>query len=410
MAGTNTPSTGRTTAASKRAAAAAAAATNSSNGRPRRAAGDASPYASTSTGTGKASASPSKGKGKATSTGKGKGKASPATAVPPREDDDDSAPNDETQAGFKDGVKLKAPPAEQTRCVSVPSFLTATRPGAAPLCPLFLTVGVPGAAYRLTPSLLPRDCSISSERNPFAPANIEATTEPVLTSDMKEAVSSTTITTAPKASVKPETDGPDPRSKATVPAPLSGLAPPAPTDSSASSSSSSSFAASAPPTNATNGDGGRRKSVRSTRSKGLDYSNLNQHLPASVDRWTSTIDARTKSGQIVSGFAPSPSGSGAAEDGLGWRRFANGYELEKMGDEWIYGSSASGSASAGAESGGGGASEGGEGGGGEGMMEPFVVESPEGLGMEMPKAGISVRVVADLVGEFLPHLPSSTYK
>lgn len=225
--------------------------------------------------------------------------------------------------------------------------------------------------------------------------------------DSKDATSSTTNTTAP--SVEPEgKGGPDPESTATVPsappAPLSSLALPAPTDSSASSSSS--LSVSVPPANATNGDGGRRKSVRSTRSK-VDYANLNQHLPASVDRWISTIDARTKSGQIVSGFAA------AATTGLGWRRFANGHELEKMGDEWIYGSSSSSSSSSARTS----ASEGSGGGvgtyvsgGGEGMMEPFVVENPEGLGMEMPKAGISVRVVADLVGELPPpSFPPATH-
>lgn len=227
-------------------------------------------------------------------------------------------------------------------------------------------------------------------------------TELADTSDVKDSGSSTTTTTVPAPLLEPEgRDGSDPRSKETVPAPppapsapdpapLSGLAPPAPIDSSASSSST--LAASAPLTNATNGEGGRRKSVRSTRSK-VDYANLNQHLPASVDRWISTIETRTKSGQIVSGFAA------AATAGLGWRRFANGYELEKMGDEWIYGG---GSSAASTLAGAGpsaqvGAREGGE--GGQGMMEPFVVESPEGLGMEMPTAGISVRVVADLVGE-----------
>lgn len=240
-------------------------------------------------------------------------------------------------------------------------------------------------------------CRCSCEHNDPSffpePANIM----PLDKKDSKEGVPSTTTTTTtvPAPSIEPqEQDGPDSRSKATVSAPLSGLAPPAPapTDSS-SSSPSTSLSASAPLTNATNGDGGRRKSVRSTRSK-VDYANLNQHLPASVDRWISTIDARTQSGQIVSGFAA------AATTGLGWRRFENGHELEKMGDEWIYGSSSSARTSAGEGSGGGVGAQ--VSGGGEGMMEPFVVESPEGLGMEMPKAGISVRVVADLVGELPP--------
>lgn len=128
---------------------------------------------------------------------------------------------------------------------------------------------------------------------------------------------------------------------------------------------------------------GRRKSVRSTRSK-IDYSNLNQHLPASVDRWITTIETRTRSGQIVSGFDARETEAGQWRPGGGWRKFADGHELDRMGDEWIYGSASSETAAAP---------------GGSGMVEPFVVERPEGLGMEMPRTGISVRVVADLVGE-----------
>lgn len=39
----------------------------------------------------------------------------------------------------------------------------------------------------------------------------------------------------------------------------------------------------------------------------------------------------------------------------------------------------------------------------EGMLEPFVVETPEGLGMSMPKRDITVGEIAELIGELSLH-------
>ncbi|GAA6059125.1 hypothetical protein JCM10212_003872 [Sporobolomyces blumeae] len=100
----------------------------------------------------------------------------------------------------------------------------------------------------------------------------------------------------------------------------------------------------------------RRKSNRATRQL-LDYSNLNAHLPASVDRWSSVIHARTASGQIK-------------PDALERKRMVD------ITDEWVYGD--------------------------EGMKEPFVVEVPEGLGMRMPRSDITVAEIAQLIGPETP--------
>ncbi|GAA5909279.1 [Histone H3]-lysine-36 demethylase [Sporobolomyces salmoneus] len=99
-----------------------------------------------------------------------------------------------------------------------------------------------------------------------------------------------------------------------------------------------------------------RKSGRSTKSQ-IDYANLNEHLPASVDRWSHVISARTASGQIK----------------------PDRFERKKPSDltlDWIYGE--------------------------EGMLEPFVVESPEGLGMSMPRRDITVGEIAELIGSQTP--------
>ncbi|GAA5955986.1 hypothetical protein JCM21900_002639 [Sporobolomyces salmonicolor] len=101
----------------------------------------------------------------------------------------------------------------------------------------------------------------------------------------------------------------------------------------------------------------RRKSSRSTRTQHLDYANLNEHLPASADRWTKVIASREESGQI----RPD-----------GFRRM----KPEEVTDEWVYGEN--------------------------GMLEPFVVEEPEGLGMRMPRRDIPVKEIAELVGPKTP--------
>ncbi|GAA5889444.1 hypothetical protein JCM5296_006363 [Sporobolomyces johnsonii] len=101
----------------------------------------------------------------------------------------------------------------------------------------------------------------------------------------------------------------------------------------------------------------RRKSSRSTRTQHLDYANLNEHLPASADRWSKVIAAREESGQI----RPD-----------GFRRM----KPDEVTDEWVYGEN--------------------------GMLEPFVVEEPEGLGMRMPRRDIPVKEIAELVGPKTP--------
>ncbi|GAA5912839.1 hypothetical protein JCM8208_006441 [Rhodotorula glutinis] len=119
--------------------------------------------------------------------------------------------------------------------------------------------------------------------------------------------------------------------------------------------------AAAPPPASTN----LRKSSRSTRAQGIDYANLDAHLPASVDRWSRTISAREASGAIVDGFA----GEGA------FRRFEDGHDLSREGDEWVYGD--------------------------KGMTEPFVVVKQDGLGLKMPR-DLTVKQVAELVGPRTP--------
>ncbi|BGP17296.1 JmjC domain-containing histone demethylation protein 1 [Rhodosporidiobolus nylandii] len=110
-----------------------------------------------------------------------------------------------------------------------------------------------------------------------------------------------------------------------------------------------------------------RKSERSTRAKHIDYANLDQHLPASAEKWAKVIEARTKAGKIVDGFEAGGEGGGPA-----FRRM----RAEELTDEWVYGE--------------------------EGFKEPFVVEEPEGLGMKMPPTTTTVRDVAELVGPETP--------
>lgn len=95
-----------------------------------------------------------------------------------------------------------------------------------------------------------------------------------------------------------------------------------------------------------------RKSGRATKSQ-IDYSNLHMHLPASVDRWSHVIAARKQSGQIKPD------------------QFAR-KQPHELTTEWIHGP--------------------------DGMLEPFVVETPDGLGMRMPKRDITVTEIADLIG------------
>ncbi|GAA6024700.1 hypothetical protein JCM10207_009224 [Rhodosporidiobolus poonsookiae] len=106
---------------------------------------------------------------------------------------------------------------------------------------------------------------------------------------------------------------------------------------------------------------GLRKSQRTTRAHGIDYANLDQHLPASVDKWTKVIAARAADRRIRDGF----------EAGV-FREMRS----EEITDEWVYGDG--------------------------GMEVPFVVRRPEGLGMTMPEGGISVKEVAELVGRDHP--------
>ncbi|GAA5936996.1 hypothetical protein JCM3775_001921 [Rhodotorula graminis] len=157
-----------------------------------------------------------------------------------------------------------------------------------------------------------------------------------------------------------------------------------PLSSLASSRSSSPALANAPPTSSTTASttasappppppaaappaasANLRKSSRSTRAQGIDYANLDAHLPASVDRWSRTISAREASGAIVDGFT----GEGA------FRRFEDGHELSREGDEWVYGD--------------------------KGMTEPFVVVKEDGLGLKMPRH-LTVKQVAELVGPKTP--------
>lgn len=94
-----------------------------------------------------------------------------------------------------------------------------------------------------------------------------------------------------------------------------------------------------------------RKSARGARQ--LDYANLAAHLPSDVDKWMRVVATRT----VVEGaFAV--------------------YEGKDLTDEWLWGK--------------------------ESMLQPFVVESPEGLGMEMPSRDMSIPEIAAVVGPNTP--------
>ncbi|GAA5881716.1 hypothetical protein JCM3774_005966 [Rhodotorula dairenensis] len=360
-AATPTPGRGtRTTAAAQRAAATASSVNSGANanananasGRPRRAAGDASPYASTST-----APSPTE------STAKHKATPKPKAAA---------------NKGNASKASLKNKPVTAERLGDHDEERNGKATGAAAVRDSSLQ----GAAGMGEPTIPPEVDLVPSGRPPATAGTAGEDTK--ASSDAASTSLSPAEQRGPSdpSNPTPTTGAAEPSSSA--PAKLARLA--APTDSTDASTPSSS--SSTAPESAVAGEG-RRKSVRSTRAKGIDYSNLNQHLPASVDRWISTIDARTRSGQIVSGFeSASPAGTDTGET-TGWRRFADGHELEKMGDEWIYGAAPAADAVNAAQ-------------GGSGMMEPFVVERSDGLGMEMPAAGISVRVVADLVGPDTP--------
>ncbi|GAA5993296.1 hypothetical protein JCM10908_001418 [Rhodotorula pacifica] len=361
---------GRTTAASKRAAATA---TTNSLGRPRRAAVDASPYASTST-AGSPTKSPSKGKGKATPTSSKKS----GSKV---KQHDDAQNDDEARSGEQDTAMQSLSTVQTENGAHGEENGTpvdAKEPGPAAANAASPEDAAPGQADA--------NPSVEATTTNGAPTALTSSSQAFPAPTAAQASAPDQSTSEPSLLVEPAAASDSPSSTA-----ASTLTRPLPTDSAASTTSSSSTST-APTTNG-NGNGVRR-TVRSTRAKGIDYANLDQHLPASVDRWISTIEARTRSGQIVSGFASE--GATTSGDGgrAGWKRFRNGNELDQMGKEWIYGARRTSADTGDGEIGGRG--------GGEGMMEPFVVESPEGLGMEMPRAGISVRVVADLVGPDTP--------
>lgn len=80
----------------------------------------------------------------------------------------------------------------------------------------------------------------------------------------------------------------------------------------------------------------------------IDYRNMNAHLPSDPGRFMKILASK------------------AVEEG-----YFKTYQAADLTDEWIYGA---------------------------GMDEPFVVKSPEGLGMTMPSRDITVTQIAKLVG------------
>ncbi|GAA6007354.1 [Histone H3]-lysine-36 demethylase [Rhodotorula paludigena] len=316
----STPSTGRTTSASRRAAAPSSSpASAQSLARPRRAAYDKSPFApQASAGHPASKPKPSPAKGTARDQPATKGKK--------------SAAQNKSDGGHDDGDEHGADSDSLSELSDSPS--DHDEPGEAP-------------SKDVEPAAAASNGDEQRE-NGHADATkaVEEPQEPAQSSN------ATLSASTPKDSV------------VTAPEPPVVPAAPLPSASTSTSTTSSSLAAPRPPAS------NLRKSSRTTRAQNIDYANLDQHLPASVDRWIKTIDAREHSGQIVDAFRAASDGGG------GFRMFRDGRELAKEGDEWVYGE--------------------------QGMMEPFVVEHEDGLGLQMPPRSITVKEVAELVGPKTP--------
>lgn len=85
----------------------------------------------------------------------------------------------------------------------------------------------------------------------------------------------------------------------------------------------------------------------------MDYANLAAHLPSDVDKWMRVVATRN----VVEGAFKV-------------------YEGKDLTDDWLWGE--------------------------ESMLQPFVVQSPEGLGMEMPSRDMTIPEIAAVVGPNTP--------
>lgn len=92
-----------------------------------------------------------------------------------------------------------------------------------------------------------------------------------------------------------------------------------------------------------------RKSQRATLTK-LDYANLEANLPADPSRWLRVIETR----QVTKDA------------------FAR-MQAQDLDDEWLWSASS--------------------------FLEPFIIDKPEGLGMQMPSKDIGIQEIAQRVGE-----------
>lgn len=101
-----------------------------------------------------------------------------------------------------------------------------------------------------------------------------------------------------------------------------------------------------------------RQSSRKRQS--INYANLDSGLGADPEKWVKVLEKKT----ILENK---------------FRKFKDGNELGC--DDWLWG----GAGDAGDAE--------------ESMMEPIIIESPEGLGMKMPSNDITVTEVARIVGE-----------
>ncbi|BGP49253.1 JmjC domain-containing histone demethylation protein 1 [Rhodotorula kratochvilovae] len=332
----STPASARTTSTAKRAAAAAAASSPPSAGRPRRAAHDKNPFSAAKpapTPPKKKSASPHKKKAAAPAPSNRDSPPAPPDHKPKDGNDTLEKPEHERHEPVKDEEQLKeADKAAQDSDGRCPACSGEAKgdDGTWVECDNHWNC-VAGTSSDSPENIDKWYCSSCIAASASSPTPLKVTYKP-----------------SPLTSIE--------SSRAASPSASTSAAFPAVSTSSASSSRT--------PTNPN-----LRKSSRSTRAQNIDYANLDQHLPASVDRWIKTISAREASGQIVDGFEPLAGGGG------GFRRFEDGHELEKEGDEWVYGE--------------------------KGMTEPFVVHRADGLGLQMPPR-LTVKEVAELVGPKTP--------
>lgn len=96
----------------------------------------------------------------------------------------------------------------------------------------------------------------------------------------------------------------------------------------------------------------QRKSSR--KSTQLDYANFAAHLPSEPNKWLRVLETRASTVGAFKHYTP-----------------------DQITPEWLYTDSTA-------------------------MTEPFIIETPEGLGMAMPHPSLSISAISDIVGGTTP--------